>query len=126
MDSLSQAALGAAIGEAILGKKIGHKAAITGAVVGTVPDLDVLLIPFFNELQKISIHRGYSHSLLFCIVGAFLFSLPAKSDKMDQRNIVWKALAIQFPGSVHTRPSRRFYLIRHPIISSFHRLEGQL
>lgn len=74
MDSLTQATLGAAIGEAVLGKKIGHKAAIFGAIIGTVPDLDVLLIPFFNEFQKISIHRGYSHSILFCLLGAFLFA----------------------------------------------------
>ena len=74
MDSLTQAALGAAIGEAVLGKKIGRKAAILGAIGGTIPDLDVLLTPFFTELQKISIHRGYSHSILFCLLGAFLFA----------------------------------------------------
>lgn len=74
MDSLTQAALGAAVGEAILGKKIGRRAAILGAIGGTIPDLDVFLTPFFNEFQKISIHRGYSHSLLFCLLGAFLFA----------------------------------------------------
>ena len=74
MDSLTQAALGAAIGEAVLGKKIGRKAAILGAIGGTIPDLDVLLTPFFTEFQKINIHRGYSHSILFCILGAFLFA----------------------------------------------------
>jgi inner membrane protein len=72
MDSLTQAALGAAIGEAILGKKIGHKGAIIGAVVATIPDLDVLLTPFFSALQKISIHRGYSHSIVFSLLLAFL------------------------------------------------------
>jgi inner membrane protein len=74
MDSLTQAALGAAVGEAVLGKKIGGKAATIGAVIGTVPDLDVFLSPFFNEFEKISIHRGYSHSILFCLLGAFLFA----------------------------------------------------
>ena len=61
MDSLTQATLGAAVGEAVLGKKIGNKAAVIGAIIGTIPDLDVLLVPFFNEFQKISLHRGYSH-----------------------------------------------------------------
>ena len=74
MDSLTQAALGAAVGEAVLGKKIGNKAAILGAVAGTIPDLDVFLTPFFTEFQKISIHRGYSHSILFCLLGALLFA----------------------------------------------------
>ena len=72
MDSLTQAALGAAVGEAVLGKQIGNKAPIIGAIIATIPDLDVLLIPFFDEFQKISIHRGYSHSILFCLLGAFL------------------------------------------------------
>ncbi len=74
MDSLTQAALGAAIGEALLGKKIGNKGAILGAVIGTIPDLDVFLTPFFSTFQRISIHRGYSHSILFCILGAFLIA----------------------------------------------------
>ena len=74
MDSLTQATLGAAVGEAILGKKIGRSAAAIGAVIGTIPDLDILLVPFFNEFQQISIHRGYSHSVLFCLLGAFLFT----------------------------------------------------
>jgi inner membrane protein len=73
MDSITQAALGAAVGEAILGKKIGRKAALLGAVGGTIPDLDVLLTFFYDSLEKISVHRGYSHSILFCFLGAFLF-----------------------------------------------------
>ena len=78
MDSLSQAALGAAIGEAVLGRRIGWKGAAVGALFGTIPDLDVLLVPFFSEFQKISLHRGYSHSILFClaigIIGAYILS----------------------------------------------------
>lgn len=74
MDSLTQAALGAAVGEAVLGKKIGNKAPILGAIIATIPDLDVFLMPLFNEFQKISVHRGYSHSIVFCLLGAFLFA----------------------------------------------------
>lgn len=74
MDSLTQAALGAAVGEAVLGKKIGNKAPVLGAVLGTVPDLDILFLPFLDAFQKISVHRGYSHSILFCLLGAFLFA----------------------------------------------------
>lgn len=74
MDSLTQATLGAAVGEAVLGKKIGNKAAVLGAIIGTIPDLDVLLTPFFTSFQNISIHRGYSHSIVFCLLGAFLFA----------------------------------------------------
>ncbi len=74
MDSITQAALGAAVGEAVLGKKVGHKAAVAGAVIATIPDLDIILVPFYDGLQRISVHRGYSHSILFCLLGAFLFA----------------------------------------------------
>ncbi|MBL4650663.1 MAG: metal-dependent hydrolase [Aureispira sp.] len=70
MDSISQAALGAAIGEVMLGKKLGNKAAFLGAIVATIPDLDVMLVPFYNNLERISIHRGYSHSIVFTIIAA--------------------------------------------------------
>lgn len=74
MDSLTQAALGAAIGEAALGKKIGTKGAMLGAVVATIPDLDVALFLFYDKFEMLSIHRGFSHSILFSIFGAFLLA----------------------------------------------------
>ncbi len=49
MDSLTQATLGAAIGEALLGKKIGNKGAMIGAVIATIPDLDVALKLFYSD-----------------------------------------------------------------------------
>lgn len=45
MDSLTQIALDAAVGETVLGQRVGRKAALWGAILGTLPDLDVL-IPF--------------------------------------------------------------------------------
>lgn len=53
MDSLTQIVLGAACGEAILGKKIGNKALLFGAIGGTIPDLDVFIGRFLydNEIQ---------------------------------------------------------------------------
>lgn len=74
MDSITQAVLGAAVGETVLGKKIGHRAAIIGAIVGTIPDLDILLTPLFGSVERLSVHRGYSHSILFCLLGALLLS----------------------------------------------------
>jgi len=74
MDSITQATLGAAIGQALLGKKIGGKAAALGAIVATIPDLDVVLLPLYDSLQRISIHRGFSHSILFSVLGALLLT----------------------------------------------------
>ncbi|MBP5856431.1 metal-dependent hydrolase [Marivibrio halodurans] len=63
MDSLTQFALGAAIGTAVLGRRIGpRRAAIAGGVLGTLPDLDVLL-PFDGPIDGFVEHRGWTHSL---------------------------------------------------------------
>ncbi|WP_111682929.1 metal-dependent hydrolase [Winogradskyella tangerina] len=75
MDSLTQIVLGAACGEAVLGKKIGNKALLFGAIGGTIPDLDVFVgaLLFQNEIDAMLFHRGFMHSILFSILGAFLF-----------------------------------------------------
>ncbi len=73
MDSLTQITLGAAVGEIVLGKKIGNRAVLWGAVGGTIPDLDVLTGIFLNPLQELAAHRGFSHSIVFAIFGAFVF-----------------------------------------------------
>jgi inner membrane protein len=64
MDSLTQAVLGAAIAEATLGKRVGRKAAAWGAVLGTLPDLDVL-IPQGGPVADFTYHRAHSHSLFW-------------------------------------------------------------
>jgi inner membrane protein len=63
MDSLTQVVLGGAVGYAVLGNKVGYKAAIYGAILGTLPDLDVFL-PYSGEVEAFTYHRGFSHSLL--------------------------------------------------------------
>jgi len=73
MDSLSQIVLGAAVGEAVLGRRIGNRAMIWGAVAGTIPDMDVLGKYFLSELDNLAFHRGISHSLLFCVLGSLVF-----------------------------------------------------
>lgn len=75
MDSLTQIVLGAACGEAVLGKKIGNKALLFGAIGGTIPDLDVFVGRLFyaNEIQIMAFHRGFMHSFLFAILGCFIF-----------------------------------------------------
>ena len=74
MDSLSQIVLGAAVGEAVLGKKIGNRALAIGAVAGTIPDLDIIANPFLSDMQALDFHRGISHSLFFSVVAPLLFA----------------------------------------------------
>jgi inner membrane protein len=85
MDSITQGVLGAAIGEEILGKKIGNKGAIIGAIVATIPDLDVILYLFYDKFEMLSIHRGFSHSIVFSILGAFLFAFVLSKIKWSQK-----------------------------------------
>jgi inner membrane protein len=75
MDSLTQIVLGAACGEIALGRKIGNKALLFGAIGGTIPDLDVFIGKFLynNEIQSMAFHRGFMHSLLFAVLAAFVF-----------------------------------------------------
>ena len=78
MDSLTQIVLGAAVGEAVLGKKVGNKAILWGAVAGTIPDLDVLSKYFVDEVSALEMHRGFSHSILFSLLFAPVFGLLVK------------------------------------------------
>jgi inner membrane protein len=69
MDSLTQLALGAAVGTAVLGRKAGPQAALWGAVCGTLPDLDVLM-PYGDPVRDFTFHRAESHSLFWLTVAS--------------------------------------------------------
>ena len=99
MDSLSQIVLGAAVGEAVLGRRIGNRAMIWGAVAGTIPDMDVLGQYFLSELDNLAFHRGISHSLVFCVVGALVFGWV--TDRLyGSRHRAWLALGTKAAAAV--------------------------
>ncbi len=75
MDSITHIALGAAIGEAHLGPRVGYRAAVWGAAVSTLPDLDVLLYPFLDSAQQLQLHRGLTHSILFLFLASPLLGV---------------------------------------------------
>lgn len=86
MDSLSQAALGAAIGVAVMGRRTRPwKAALIGALAGTLPDLDS-----FNDhgdpISNMIYHRAESHALFWQTVAsvpiAALFAFAARETKL--------------------------------------------
>lgn len=70
MDSLTQIILGAAVGEAVLGKKIGNKAMLYGAIAGTIPDFDIISSYLTDTVSALEIHRGFTHSILFSVIFA--------------------------------------------------------
>jgi inner membrane protein len=71
MDSLTQIALGIATAELCAGAKLQRRTFLYGAVLGTLPDLDVAVGLLLNPVEGVALHRGFSHSLF-----AFLFLSP--------------------------------------------------
>ena len=114
MDSITQIVLGAACGEAVLGKKIGNRALLFGAIGGTIPDLDVFVGKwlFNNEIDAMAFHRGFMHSFLFAILaavgfGMFVFRVYNRGKRYGmttQKEWMWL-----FFASIFT----------HPILDSF-------
>ena len=73
---MTQAALGAVVGEIILGRKLGWRGAAWGAFFGTLPDLDVMALPFLDPAAGIHWHRGLSHSILVMVIASLLLARP--------------------------------------------------
>ena len=62
MDSLSQLALGAAVGVAVMGRRTAvWKAALWGGVCGALPDLDVF-IDHGDPIRNMTLHRAETHA----------------------------------------------------------------
>tara|TARA_R110002050_G_scaffold196426_2_gene331409 strand:+ start:117038 stop:118039 length:1002 start_codon:yes stop_codon:yes gene_type:complete len=108
MDSLTQIVLGAAVGEAVLGRKVGNKAMLFGAIAGTIPDLDIFARYLTDNITAIEWHRGFSHSILFAVLfapifGWLIFKFQPKA------GATWKDWSwLMFWG-----------LFTHPILDSF-------
>lgn len=101
MDSLTQIVLGAAVGEALLGNKVGRKAMLYGAIAGTIPDLDVLSSYFTDTVTALEIHRGFTHSIVFSIVfglfsGWFISLFEKQAD--------WKSWSLLMFAALVTHP----------------------
>jgi inner membrane protein len=63
MDSLSHVVIGAAIGETLLGKKIGRWGMLLGAIAKSVPDFDLFYTGLSDPRAYICDHRAHTHSL---------------------------------------------------------------
>ena len=73
MDSITQALLGASVQASLLGRWQGRKSLVYGAMLGTLPDLDVL-IDFGDAVANTTYHRGFSHSLFVLSVLAVVLA----------------------------------------------------
>ena len=92
MDSFTQIALGIATAELLAGKKLQNKTFLYGAILGTIPDLDIVVGKFMSDVDGVAIHRGLSHSLLF-----FAFLSPILGlviSKIEKDKINFKSASI--------------------------------
>jgi inner membrane protein len=104
MDLVTQTVLGAAVGEVVLGKKAGNKAILWGAVGGLLPDLDVLITPFFSDVDGLFVHRGFSHSLIFAFLVAPLLGWLIHLIHRKKMNVSRRAWTILIFWAVFTHP----------------------
>ncbi|MBP6311452.1 MAG: metal-dependent hydrolase [Flavobacteriales bacterium] len=96
MDSVTQIVLGAAVGELVLGRKIGNKAMLWGAIAGTIPDLDVLNRSLFDDLRANELHRGITHSILFSAVMAPVLGWWVKKNRRSLLAVFILLIALVF------------------------------
>jgi inner membrane protein len=75
MDSLTHIVLGACIGEALAGKRLGKKALLIGAIANSLPDIDVIAAAWLPSTADLLAHRGFTHSFLFTIIISPLLAL---------------------------------------------------
>lgn len=112
MDSITQIALGASVAASVGFKPFGRKVLIAGALLGTLPDLDVF-IDYGNAIDNYTSHRGFSHSLfvltLFSVMLYFilLFASSSKLRAYFQENKFALFLTILLP------------FITHPLLDTF-------
>lgn len=106
MDSVTQAVLGAAVAAVCVEKQHRRKAVLIGAVLGTIPDLDVF-IDYGDAVSNFTYHRGFSHSLF--VLAPFAF-------------IVWAGLRQRFQ-TIRSSPKRwllaiSLVLITHTLLDA--------
>lgn len=110
MDSLTQIALGSAVAALAAPARHRRKALLAGAVLGTLPDLDVipLMLIGADPVTNVTWHRGPSHSLPVLAIVGFL---------------LWLALR-RWWTPVKEQPARWLWaiqlaLLTHPLLDAF-------
>lgn len=103
MDSLTQIVLGAAVGEAVLGKKVGNRAMLWGAIAGTIPDLDVIARFLTDTITATEMHRGFSHSIVFSVLMAPVLGWLVHQIK-KRADVGWQGWTKLFFWGLFTHP----------------------
>jgi inner membrane protein len=70
VDPVTHVLLGAGLGYAAAGRRLGRAAALAGGLAAFVPDADIFIASATDPLLAIEMHRGFTHALIFVPVGA--------------------------------------------------------
>ncbi|HEY8387982.1 MAG TPA: metal-dependent hydrolase [Parasegetibacter sp.] len=74
MDSLTHIVVGACLGEVILGRQMGRKGMMLGAIAQNFPDIDAIAGFWMSGGAELLAHRGLTHSFFFVLVISPLLS----------------------------------------------------
>lgn len=99
VDWITQAALGALIGELMMGKRLGNWALAWGALFGILPELlEVLVSPLLDTARELASGRGLGHSLWVMALGSW--GIAQGLAKLWQREKITKPQAGAFVFTV--------------------------
>lgn len=102
MDSLSQLALGAAVGVAVMGRRTAvWKAALWGGVCGTLPDLDVVF-DHGDAVSNMTMHRADSHALFWLTLAAL--PIGAAVARLHGQWPLWRRWVLALWAALVTHP----------------------
>jgi inner membrane protein len=90
MDSITQGLLGAAAAQVVLGRRLGARTWLYGAVGGMAADLDIFLRSSTDPTVAWIYHRHFTHSLAFIPIGGPIAALPWISRRRHRAH--WRAI----------------------------------
>ncbi len=108
MEPVTQALLGAAVGQVGFAHRLGYRAVGWGALIGLLPDLDILAASLHGGFGEMVYHRGSTHSLWFGpVVGSAIgWLLWRWRDGAPEHRLAWIGLAV-------------LALFTHPLLDAF-------
>jgi inner membrane protein len=90
MDTLTHTVIGACVGDAIAGKKLGKKAMLWGAIANNFPDIDVVNSLWMHQPDTFLAHRGLTHSILFALLFTPLLAWGLKKFYSKKHSFTFK------------------------------------
>jgi len=77
LDSLTHIAIGACLGEAFAGRRLGKTALAWGIFAHSLPDIDFISSAWLTTVDHLLAHRGITHSLAFVLIATLALTFLA-------------------------------------------------